>query len=234
MSDEVVALNHIADMIQAVSSPYMSLVGMISTIILTAASIIVNYQTSKQNNDLQKQIHNRDISNQTRQLMLNIYDSYLFALYVLSKANNNVETIFMSETTYRSWLQELNKACDGIIRSQNQINILVNDKEMMAYLKKCHDSFLELTRLVNSYIANPILPQTNQIAWTEVSQRFSILAGDFYSLNQNPIAIEELKKKNENSYTKSIQNQITNFNQLLANEQFDNHFKKIVQIQEIE
>lgn len=133
MSDEVVALNHIADMIQAVSSPYMSLVGMISTIILTAASIIVNYQTSKQNNDLQKQIHNRDISNQTRQLMLNIYDSYLFALYVLSKANNNVETIFMSETTYRSWLQELNKACDGIIRSQNQINILVNDKEMMAY-----------------------------------------------------------------------------------------------------
>ena len=246
------ALIRIAEALEKGFVPFWfsAAVGIFVPIVLTGLSVWLNNKTSKQNAELQKNLHNqnaelqknlhnRDVKNQTRQFIINIYNSYLDALSVAESANHNVETIFISLQSIQSWSTAVFNANTSVIRSFNQANIILNDYEMVAYLKKCTESFVVFSNVVGQYVNTPMPSQSIQNAWNKINQqtfgKYTQLLGiyDYNLLFQNQLDLEELKKMCANSHTKNIQEKLEIFLGLVKDEKFDNYFKKYVQIQDM-
>ena len=229
----------------------LAIVGIVVPIVLTLGSLWLNYKTSKQNEELKKDLHNRDVKNQTRQIIINIYNSFLDALSVAEMTENNVMVIFISSQFIQSWSGLVSNSCLTVVRAFSQANIVLNDSDMINYLSKCKEAFVALNNSVNQYTNTPIPFQVIQNSWNTLWQKYPqrykcMNTGNFFEMNygnsfcqdynllyQNPADLEEFKKLCETDYTKHIQEKLKIFLGLVRNEQFDNYFKKYVQIQKI-
>ena len=245
MEPEIEALIRIAEALENGFVPlWFAVIGIGAPIVLTALSIWLNYKTGKQNEELQKNLHNRDVKNQTRQTIIYIYNSFLDALNVAESANNNVMVIFISPQFIQSWSRLVFNSSTSIIRAFNQANIILDDSDMIEYLRKCKDTFVDLNSSVTQYVNTPFPFQMIQNAFDSMKskypQRYSvgIIGINDYNflypiLSQNVADLEDFKKMCENDYTKEIQKKVKIFIDLIANEKFDNYFKKYVQIQKL-
>ncbi len=247
---EIGALTRIAEAIENGIIPFwLSVVSIGAPIILTILSGILTYRLDKQNKELQKileeqnkelqkDLHNRDVINQTRQTILNIYNSFLDALNVVEQSDSNIIDIFISQQFIQSWSEEISNSHKSITRSFKQANIILDDTDMIDYLKRCEISFVELSDSVNSYVNTPIPSQIIQNAWNNFQQRYpynnSLIANNYYLLHQNAVDLEEFKKMCKNSHTDNIQIKVNEFTNLMRDEKFDNYFKKYVQIQKMD
>lgn len=237
---ETEALVRIAEALENGFVPFwFSVVGIGAPVILTLLSIWLNYKTSKQNEELQINLHNRDVKNQTRQTIIYIYNSFLDALNVTESANNNIMVIFISPQFIQSWSGLVFNSCTPIVRAFSQANIILNDSDMVNYLRRCKDSFVDLNNSVNQYTNTSIPYQMIQNAWYDIKQKYPqkyinpLGINDYNLLYQNPADLEYFKKMCESDYTKKIQEKVKAFVDLIANEQFDNYFKQYVQIQKL-
>lgn len=218
---------------------WFAIIGIFAPIILTLLSIWLNRKTSRQNEELQKNLHNRDVKNQTLQSIIGIYNSFCDALNVVGFASNNIMVIFISQQFIYSWSESVSNSCMSIIRAFNQANIILDDSDMIDYLRKCKDIFVELNNNINQYKNNLVPFQMIQNAWDSIKQKYPqkyvnpLGINDYNLLYQNTADLEDFKKMCENGYTKEIQEKIKSFVDLITNEQFDNYFKKYVQIQKL-
>lgn len=245
MEPEIEALIRIAEALENGFVPlWFAVIGIGAPIVLTALSIWLNYKTGKQNEELQKNLHNRDVKNQTRQTIIYIYNSFLDALNVAESANNNVMVIFISPQFIQSWSRLVFNSSTSIIRAFSQANIILDDSDMIEYLRKCKDTFVDLNSSVTQYVNTPFPFQMIQNAFDSMKskypQRYSVgvIGINDYNflypiLSQNVADLEDFKKMCENDYTKEIQKKVKIFIDLIANEKFDNYFKKYVQIQKL-
>ena len=245
MEPEIEALIRIAEALENGFVPlWFAVIGIGAPIVLTALSIWLNYKTGKQNEELQKNLHNRDVKNQTRQTIIYIYNSFLDALNVAESANNNVMVIFISPQFIQSWSRLVFNSSTSIIRAFSQANIILDDSDMIKYLRKCKDTFVDLNSSVTQYVNTPFPFQMIQNAFDSMKskypQRYSVgvIGINDYNflypiLSQNVADLEDFKKMCENDYTKEIQKKVKIFIDLIANEKFDNYFKKYVQIQKL-
>ena len=245
MEPEIEALIRIAEALENGFVPlWFAVIGIGAPIVLTALSIWLNYKTGKQNEELQKNLHNRDVKNQTRQSIIYIYNSFLEALNVAESASNNVMAIFISHQSIQHWSMSVYNSCTSITHAFNQANIILDDSDMIEYLRECKDTFVDLNGSVTRYISTPIPSQMIQNAFDSMKskypQRYSvgIIGINDYNflypiLSQNVADLEDFKKMCENDYTKEIQKKVKIFIDLIANEKFDNYFKKYVQIQKL-
>ena len=245
MEPEIEALIRIAEALENGFVPlWFAVIGIGAPIVLTALSIWLNYKTGKQNEELQKNLHNRDVKNQTRQTIIYIYNSFLDALNVAESANNNVMVIFISPQFIQSWSRLVFNSSTSIIRAFNQANIILDDSDMIEYLRKCKDTFVDLNSSVTQYVNTPFPFQMIQNAFDSMKskypQRYSVgvIGINDYNflypiLSQNVADLEDFKKMCENDYTKDIQRKVKAFIDLIADEKFDNYFKEYVQIQKL-
>ena len=246
------ALNRIAEALEKGFVPLeLTVVGIGVPIFLTLGSLWLNYRTSKQNEELQNNLHNRDVKNQTRQIIINIYNSYLDALSVAEMAENNFMIIFISPQFIQSWSGLFSNSCSPVVRAFSQANIILNDSDMIDYLSKCKEAFVALNNSVNQYTNTPTPFQIIQNAWNTLWQKYpqryqcmntgsyvgmnygNSFYQDYNLLHQNPADLEEFKKLCETDYTKNIQEKLKMFLGLVRDGQFDNYFKKYVQIQKM-
>ena len=178
----------------------LTVVGIGDPISLTLGSLRLNYKTNKQNEKLKKNLHNRDVKNQTRRIIINIYNSFLDALNVSELANHNVATIFIALQYIQSWSTAVFNINTFIVRSFNQANIILDDSEMIACLEKFTKSFADLSKVVSQYVNTSMPSSAIQVAWNKINQqnsrKYTQLLGiyDYNLLSQNPLDLEELKK----------------------------------------
>ena len=151
---------------------WFAVIGIGAPIVLTALSIWLNYKTGKQNEELQKNLHNRDVKNQTRQTIIYIYNSFLDALNVAESANNNVMVIFISPQFIQSWSRLVFNSSTSIIRAFNQANIILDDSDMIEYLRKCKDTFVDLNSSVTQYVNTPFPFQMIQNAFDSMKSKY--------------------------------------------------------------
>ena len=230
---------------------WFTAVGVGAPIVLTILSGWLNYKTSKQNEELQKNLYNRDVKNQTRQTIINIYNTFLDALNVAEMASSNLMIVFISPQFIQSWSKLVSNACNPIIRAFSQANIILDDSDMINYLSKCKEAFVTLNNSVTQYTNTPIPFQIIQNAWSTLWQKYpqryqytntgnilgmnlsNSFCQDYSLLYQNSADLEEFKKLCESDYTKNIQKNIETFVNLVKDKRFDDYFKKYVQIQKI-
>lgn len=235
MDEIVTALNSIAESLTNDGLPFwLTVVDIILPIILTTITIVLSIRMDKQNKKLQKQIHNRDVANQTRQAVLDIFQSYYNAFAVLQQVGDNVASVFVSDQSYYQWGLAVEASSKDVTLALNKAKLLLgDDTELVDYLRKSWLAFSDVNRTVNTYINTGIASQTVGMAWGTFQQKYNILCGNYFALLQNPSLAEEFKKMCDNSYTQDIQRKIEVYMDLVTDDEFDGRLKKYIQIREL-
>ena len=233
MDDLVIAVNKIADLLQSSTPTWITAVSIIVPIVLTVVSIVLSIRMDKNNEKLQKMLANRDMMSQTRQCILDIYNAYFNGFHILMQANGNIADIFVSDQSYYRWAQDIENATKEITHAYNRTKLLLDDAKLLKQMSDAQTAFFALEHAVKSYIYTGIPAQTIANAWTQFSNQYSIAPGNYYALFQNRYLGETFSKMCETTYTKDIQEKVTVYLELVRNDQFDEPFKKYVQIKDI-
>lgn len=235
MDEIVTALNSIAESLTNDGLPFwLTVIDIILPIILTTITIVLSIRMDKQNKKLQKQIHNRDVANQTRQAVLDIFQSYYNAFTVLQQVGDNVASVFVSDQSYYQWGLAVEASSKDVTLALNKAKLLLgDDTELVDYLRKSWLAFSDVNRTVNTYINTGIASQTVGMAWGTFQQKYNIPCGNYFALLQNPSLAEEFKKMCDNSYTQDIQRKIEVYMDLVTDDEFDGRLKKYIQILEL-
>ena len=233
MDDLVSAVNKIADLLESSTPTWISAVSIIVPIVLTIVSITLSVRMDKNNEKLQKMLANRDMMSQTRQCILDIYNAYFNGFHILMQANGNIADIFVSDQSYYRWAQDIENATKEITHAYNRTKLLLDDAKLLKQLCDAQTAFFALEHAVKSYIYTGIPAQTIANAWPRFSNQYSVAPGNYYALFQNRSLGETFSKMCETTYTKDIQEKVTVYLELVSNDQFDELFKKYVQIKDI-
>lgn len=233
MDELVIAVNKMAESLQNSTPVWISAVSIIVPIVLTIVSIVLSVRTDRNNKELQKMLANRDMMNQTRQCVLDIYNAYFDGFHILIQASGNIAEIFVSDQSYYRWAQDIENASKKIMQAYNQAKLLLDDATLLKQLSVAQAAFFLLEKAVKSYISTGIPSQTIANAWAQFSKQYSIASENYFALLQNRSLAESFCKMCETTYTKDIQQKVTVYIELVSNNQFDESFKKYVQIKEL-
>ena len=82
MEELIKAINNVAEACGEALPRWASIAGIVAPIILTVITIYLSLRMDKQNKKLQKMLSDRDTINQTRECILNIYNSFYCSIYI--------------------------------------------------------------------------------------------------------------------------------------------------------
>ena len=178
------ALDRIADAIDSNEwvTILISIIAIIAPLILTIISICLSIRMDKNNKDLQRQIHNRDVDNQTRQLFMDIYSSFSKATNTainLKKANE-----LLAFNTDNRFYNDLCSAGQEMEYSFDKFKLLNdgtdNDKRLLGYLSDYIDAYSDLYNEITNYLQNPLYKQHIDDAWAKAATH-GILYPNFFN-----------------------------------------------------
>ena len=198
--------------------------------ILTAITAYLAWKQHQQNQQLQKDIANREYANMLRQNMLDIYNAHFEALHLIKPASDNVPDLFSSVNSFMPWAQALENAHAAIIKANNQARLMITDTDLLEATSKCQNALGELLFYISDYIQKGLPMTVIHNAWNTIIAKYGIPYNDYYTLSLNLPAKEEFWKLCENRHTQEIQKRMKAFIETLDGEQFDIHFKKYIQI----
>ena len=195
-----------------------SIVGIFSSVVIGAITIIQTYLNNKRNSELQLQIAKRDILNQYKQNAIDAYDVFTLAASELDIARDPF--VYTSLASLRIFSILCNKKKFEMYQKCNQINVLSSDKELFSYLVKCRNAFSDFLDLFNSYIISPD------------SQRFIELFNSEYGLVWlDKFYSEEDYSKIESIFDSDLQrkiiSKISEYQSLIEADAFDSCFKSV-------
>ena len=236
MDDIINSLDKIADAINGDAlTTCLSIIFAVVPIALTIITIVLSVRMDKQNQKLQKSIIDRDTINQTRQCILDVYNAYLAALHLMGQANGNVADIFVSDQSYYTWTIDVENKEKDIMYAYNRAKLLINDEELIRVLKAGFDAFADLNSSIHAYISTGIATETIRNAWQSFAVSHpQVACGNYYALYQNCVFGEEFRKLCSNTYTDGIQKNIEMYMAIVGNDDFDEKFKKYLQISKSE
>ena len=235
MNEIFSSLNQIAEAIKGDwISIVISIVSTIATIVLTCLSIWLTCRMNEQNKQLQILISNRDNQNQTRQIVVDIYNVYLDAFYYVGRLENAVADIFVSDQSYLTWAKEIEQKRKDVTYAYNKARLVLDDEELIDTLGKALDAFNRIVALTTDYISTGFPHKTVINAWNRLSTNYShISVGDYSALLAEPVLGEEFKKSCSNSFTKNIEEAIKGFVSIVNDDELDEKFKKYVRIERL-
>lgn len=236
MDEVAFTLNRIADSLTDSGTPmWLTAIGILMPILLAAITIFMSVRTDRQNRELQKLIHNRDVANQTRQIIIEIYHAFFNAFVITQHEITNVAGVFTSEQLFLQWENTIDYTLKEVSFAYNKLKLLLpEDREIVEYTRKCWVAFTDINYAVSTYIRTGIAAQTIRAAWSTIQTKCIIQFGDYFTLYQNTMLAEEFTRLCENTYTRDIQRKLEVYSELIGKNEFDDLFKKYVQIRELE
>lgn len=234
MEEIVQELQKISEILLQNQTPvWLTYLSSLGPLILTGISVFIACRQHKQNQNLQKQIANRDYANLLRQNVLEVYNDYFNGLRVVYQAIGNVADVFASPQTLQQWTYELQKAYEAMSCSYNQAKLMFDDNQLLQALETSFNKFNDLYDCVDQYYHSGLPIATINNAWATVSSKYMIAGGDYVTLSQNLPAMEEFWKLCDNRHTQDIRNLMEAFKVSMEDETFDKHFKKYIQINQL-
>lgn len=234
MEELITAINGLTDSLQNSIPKWASVVGIIVPIVLTVVSIILSVRMDKGNKKLQKIIAERDQINQTRQYVLDIYNAFFSGGYLLSQADGNIAYIFVSDQSYFNWSLEVENASRNIVKTYNSAKLIVKDDKFIKQLENAFNAFSEVELLVKKYITTGEALKVVETAWNDISGQCDILKGDYEQLYRNSELAEKFITSCETSQTSEIQQKVSEYLELTKKEEFDEMFKKYIQVRHLD
>lgn len=234
MDELIIAVNRLVDSQTGTLPLWANIVCIVVPILLTVLSIYLTVRMDRQNKKLQIALANRDMQNQTRQAVLDIYNAYCAALNYVGPVADNVASVFVSDQSYYNWAGDVQKAYAELCRACNQANLMLNDDKLMHELRSARDAYARILTEINCYIYTGIPSQTITNAWAQISKHYGVVAGNYAALMQNPVLGDAFTKACETSFTKNIQKNIKGYMDIVGCDSFDEPFRKYVQIRDMQ
>ena len=230
MNDRLQALNEIAHILDESQDPtwllYLSALG---PLILTAISVFIACRQHRQNQNLQKQIADRDYKNILRQNLLAIYNDFFNELRVVYQAVGNVAEVFSVPKVLSKWALELQTAYEQMTASYNHAKLMLDDDKLVEVLRHTYDCFTELYDEFNSYCGSGKVYSVIGNAFNAISAKYGV--EDEIALFLNPAAKEEYLKLCDTDNAKKIHGLMQAYIEAMADDNFDVYFKKYVQLE---
>lgn len=209
----------------------ITIISVFAPIVLTVINIRLTKHIDKQNTELQKNLSNRDMLNQTREIIFKIYNAFLDGFYYVSQASGNIPEIFVSDQSFFKWALELEDKNREITFSYNKAKLILKNELLLQNLKDGFNIFSDLTNSVTTYIGSGIAFKIYQNAWIQFSKNHpNIQIGSYETLLLNQELAEEFKKYCSNEYTDAIQNKIEKYAMIVGTDDFDEMFKEYTQV----
>lgn len=227
------AINNLANALQSVTPQWMSIVEIFAPITLTVISIVLSVCIHKQNKSFQKILANRDQENQTRQYIIDIYNTLFDGLAVLKQADGNVAYVLTSYSSCYNWALKVEEKNTSIIKSYNGAKLLIDDDELIKHIECAKTAFNEIYYTVNSYIFGGSALNVITDAWTTISRNEKIQIGDYVKMLQNSDLSKQFVGLCESKDTQKIQEAISTYINIVEAKEFDEAFKKYVQINKL-
>lgn len=230
MNDTLQALNEIVRILDESQNPtwllYLSALG---PLILTAISVFIACRQHWQNQNLQKQIADRDYKNILRQNALAIYNDFFNGLRVVYQAVGNVAEVFSTPKSLDMWARELQTAYEQMTASYNHARLMLDDDKLMEVLKRTYNCFAELVDEFNSYCGSGEVYSVIGNAFRIASSKYGVK--NELELFLNPAAKEEYLKLCYTDIAKKIHGLMQAYIEAMADDNFDVYFKKYVQLE---
>lgn len=230
MDDTLQALNEIVCILDESQNPtwllYLSALG---PLILTAISVFIACRQHRQNQNLQKQIADRDYKNILRQNALAIYNDFFNGLRVVDQAFGNVAEVFSVPKVLSKWALELQTAYEQMTASYNHARLMLDDDKLVEVLKHTYDCFTELYDEFNSYCGSGEVYSVIGNSFNAISAKYGV--EDEIALFLNPAAKEEYLKLCDTDNAKKIHGLMQAYIEAMADDNFDVYFKKYVQLE---
>ena len=234
MEEIVQELQKISEILLQNQTPaWLTYLSSLGPLILTGISVFIACGQHKQNQNLQKQIANRDSSNLLRQNVLEVYNAYFNGLRAVDQAVGNVADVFASPQSLQQWVYEFQRAYEMLACSYNQAKLMLDDDQLLQALKTSFYKFNDLYGCVNSYYHSGLPLSAMNNAWAVVSPKYMINAGDYVTLSQNLPAMEEFWKLCENRHTQDIRKFMEVFKSSMEDETFDKYFEKYIRMNQL-
>lgn len=212
----------------------MTAMGIILPCLLTVISIVLSVRMHKDNEELQKQIHNRDVLNQTRETALNIYDAFIKGRLLLDEAGSNVAYVFTTTKSYYTWASKVENMQNEIIVYYNRAALIFSDDEdLIKYLNECRVAFCDVYNAINDYISSGVPEKLIREAFRTILNENVINDISYIRLLNAPEKKKKFTDACESSETKKIQELMEKYKELVTGETIDNLFKKYVKIDEL-
>lgn len=229
MDDIIDVLNKIADNLCTGVPAWVTIFGAIAPIILTIVTIALSFQMNRQNKKLQKEIHNRDVLNQSRKDVLAVFNAFCNSALTLQKYGS-VESIFASDYGTMKWNEEILASHIEVINACNTANLLFEDKPLTDCLISLRDQFSAISADVSRYLFSGQHNTTRQEAISHVANQFGVGVDYILSPYASPSIRDRLFKECENSFTKEISGKIEKYSKQIEDEAFRSLFKKYIRI----
>ena len=230
MDDTLQALNEIVRILDESQDPtwllYLSALG---PLVLTAISVFIACRQHRQNQNLQKQIADRDYKNILRQNALAIYNDFFNGLRVVYQAVGNVAEVFSTPKSLDMWARELQTAYEQMTASYNHARLMLDDDKLMEVLKRTYNCFAELFDEFNSYCGSGEVYSVIGNAFRIASSKYGVK--NELELLLNPAAKEEYLKLCDTDNAKKIHDLMQAYIEAMADDNFDVYFKKYVQLE---
>lgn len=230
MDDTLQALNEIVCILDESQNPtwllYLSALG---PLILTAISVFIACRQHRQNQNLQKQIADRDYKNILRQNILAIYNDFFNGLRVVYQAVGNVAEVFSTPKSLDMWARELQTAYEQMTASYNHARLMLDDDKLIEVLKRTYNCFAKLFDEFNSYCGSGEVYSVIGNAFRIASSKYGVK--NELELLLNPAAKEEYLKLCDTDNAKKIHDLMQAYTEAMADDNFDVYFKKYVQLE---
>ena len=220
-------------LLQNQTTVWLTYLSSLGPLILTGISVFIACRQHKQNQNLQKQIANRDFANLLRQNVLEVYNAYFNGLRVVYQAIGNLADIFASPQALQQWTFELQKAYETMSCFYKQAKLMFDDAQLLQALETSFNKFNDLYIRVNQYYHSGLPIVTMNSAWFSVSPKYGINIWDYVTLSQNLPAMEEFWKLCDNRHTQDILKLMEAFKASMEDETFDKYFKKYIRINKL-
>lgn len=212
----------------------MTAMGIILPCLLTVISIVLSVRMHKDNEELQKQIHNRDVLNQTRETALNIYDAFIKGRLLLDEAGSNVANVFTTTKSYYAWASKVENFHNEIIVYYNRAALIFSDDEdLIEYLNTCRVAFCEAYNMINEYVNSGVPEKLIKEAFRTILNENVVNDISYIRFLDDPEKIKKFTEVCESSETKKIQELMEKYKELVTGVTIDNLFKKYVKIDEL-
>lgn len=213
----------------------INLISIFVPIILTIILIVQNKIYNKRNEELQKEIHNRDIRLRKHDDILNIY-SYFYEFNDFLISNNLLFEIKAGNINYVMPLcNNLAQMRLAFCKKLNLAELLFkrNDNELYLVIKKCIDLNIEIIDKFLSYIRGNLL-QVSTDAWNKIIiLNPNIQIYNYYMLQSYPDNFNDFLKMCETENTKELEALLDKQKELNEYEKFDVYFEKYLGMEEL-
>lgn len=225
--NELIKMNH---------RDFFDIIAILGPIILSAIIILQNIVYERRNNKLQKNIHNREWSQQYHNEILLLYNTYYEFCDIIFTSGFSASVEHGDVNSVMTHFNQLQMFKMNIIRRKNLARLLFerSNKPLFEVISKCMDNEITILDKYINYVASGNLYEASENAWNTIFSNDPIQKYNYTILQQDENKYNNFKILCNTDELQEIKSLLAKDNDLHSYDQYDKYFEEYFAIEKLE